>query len=426
MKAARAKIFSFGWLKLQTHRLRIIVLLAVLLCTQLPVSVLADEGNDPLVVSDYIAWWAHDDRGYHPAVTFLFQNESGEDISDQLVRFQARFLEIKNNYLSVSRSEIRPNMTRGEQRNYTLIGSEPYELPIDLSAWPQIECKVLYKIGDEADAHQLLIARVDTVTMTNEEALQRILSQHSTRRVKRMVSKKKKKTDSSDMSQTAYSPAQAPPPEVPLTATAMSLNGKPEPDHKSNRGDTKASASKLPDKKPDSPWHFNKNAGLGDDFFEFEQAFGRPTTYDASSAKWTWAKYQPPGDVEIYAGARQPGSKADVVVAFLKSRRQVSEPQLISLGKEFVGRLKSQPLVNPTRTVRYLPSGRVQVTNLAASSLHFSIYATNDTPEDNRYYVILSRLPSNAESTLLDQARRSRLLRFVLPVLGDANDQPTP
>ena len=402
------------------------VLLAMLICIQLPLSTRADEGSDPLVMTDYIAWWAHDDRGYHPAVTFMFQNESGEDLSDQLVRFQARFLEIKNNYLSVSRNDYRPNMAKGEQKYYTLIGSEPYELPIDLNAWPQIECKVLYKLGDEADAHQLLIARVDTVTMTNEEALQRILAQHSTRHVKRSVAKKKKKIDASEMSQTAYSPAQAPLPEVPLTATAMSLNGKPDTDHKSTKSDSKVPPPKPADKKPDTPWHFNKNAGMGDDFFEFEQAFGRPTTYDASSAKWTWAKYQPPGDVEIYAGARQPGSKADVVIAFLRSRRQLSEPQLISLGKEFVGKLKSQPLGNPTRTVRYLPSGRVQVTNLAASSLHFSIYATNDAPEDNRYYVILSRLPSNAESTLLDQARRSRLLRFVLPVLGDANDQATP
>ncbi|HEY9757816.1 MAG TPA: hypothetical protein V6C97_21795 [Oculatellaceae cyanobacterium] len=421
MEAALTKIFSPGRLKLQMQRLRITVLLAMFLCLQLTPPAPAEDGNDPLLVSDYIAWWAHDDRGYHPAVTFLFQNESGEDISDQLVRFQARFLEIKNNYLSVTRSDIRPNMAHGEQRNYTLIGNEPYELPIDLNAWPQIECKVLYKIGDEAEAHQLLLARVDTITMTNEEALQRILSQHSTRRVKRVVTKKKKKVDPSDTSQTAYSPAQAP--EVPLTATALPLNGHSQPEHKSVKTDTKQPPAKAPEKKTDLAWHFKSNAGLGDDFFEFEQAFGRPTTYDASSAKWTWAKYQPPGDVEVYAGARQPGSKADVVVAFLKSRRPVSEPQLINLGKEFVGKLKSQPLSNPTRSVRYLPSGRVQVTNLAASSLHFSIYSTNDTPEDNRYYVILSRLPSNAESTVLDQARRSRLLRFVLPVLGDAADQ---
>jgi hypothetical protein len=252
--------------------------------------------------------------------------------------------------------------------------------------------------------------------MTNEEALQRIVSQHSTRRVKHVPGKHHKKQDTAETAQTAA------PPEAPLAATALPLSGKSEREQRPQKTENK-STGKSADKKPDNAWHFKSTAGLGDDFFEFEQAFGRPTTYDASSAKWTWAKYQPPGDVEVYAGARQPGSKSDVVIAFLKSHKPISDAQLISLGKEFMGKLKSQPLGAPARTVRYLPTGRVQITNLAASTFHFSIYATNESPDDNRYYVVLSRLPANAENTLLDQARRSRLLRFILPVLGDSSEQ---
>ena len=395
------------------HKLRILILVAALVLSQLPSQAQSDAtSSDPLLLSSYIAWWAHDDRGYHPAVTFVYQNESGDDLSDQLIRFQARFLEIKNNYLSVTRNDIRGILEKGQQKNSTLIGSEPYELPIDANAWPTIECKVLYKIGDESEAHQLLLARVDRVTMTNEEALQRILSQTPghPRQVKRAVSKRKRHEPPSETSEAAQAP------EAPLAATALPLNGR-------NGKDAKTMPPKLVDKKPDNLWHFKNGAGLSDDFFQFEQAFGRPTTFDASSAKWTWAKYQPPGDVEIYAGARQPASKTDIVVAFIKSRKAISEPQLVALGKEFIGKYKSQPLGSPVRTVRYLPTGRVQITNLAAPTYHFSIFSTNDSPEDNRYYVVLSRLPSNAETTLLDQARRSKLIRFMLPVLGDAGDQ---
>jgi hypothetical protein len=323
-------------------------------------------------------------------------------------------MEIKNNYLSVTRNDIRPMLEKGQQRSDTLIGVEPYELPIDVQSWPQIECKVLYKIGDEAEAHQLLLARVETVTMTNEEALQKILSQAHPRQVKVRPAKRKRKVES---------PVEPPAmPEAPLAATALPLSGRPVV-ASPNPSVTHLKVNSGGEKRAETAWHFKNVAGLSDDFFDFEQAFGRPVTYDASPSKWTWAKYQPPGDVEIYAGARQQTSKADIVVALVKSRKPIPENQLVELGKEFVGKYKTQPVGSPSRTVRYQRTGRVQVTNLAASSYHFNIYSTNDSPEDNRYYVVLSRLPASSDATLLEQAKRSSLLRFMLPILGDSGEQ---
>jgi hypothetical protein len=96
------------------------------------------------------------------------------------------------------------------------------------------------------------------------------------------------------------------------------------------------------------------------------------------------------------------------------------ESQLIALGKEFIAKYKSQLLGAPVRTVRYLPGGRVQQTSLAAAAFHFTIYATNDSADDNRYYVALSRVPGSSEAMLLEQAKKSKLLRFMLPVMGDS------
>jgi hypothetical protein len=114
------------------RNLRLLLLIALILLSQIPAYADGDSSSDSdaLVVSNYIAWWAHDDLGYHPAVAFLYQNETGDEIPDQ-IRFQARFMDIRNNYLSVTRSDIRPLLQKGAQRHDTLVGNESYELSID-------------------------------------------------------------------------------------------------------------------------------------------------------------------------------------------------------------------------------------------------------------------------------------------------------
>jgi hypothetical protein len=160
---------------------------------------------------------------------------------------------------------------------------------------------------------------------------------------------------------------------------------------------------------------------LGDDFFDFEQSFGRPVTFDPTSGKYTWAKYARPNDVEVYVGARQPTSKADVVVAVVNTPKLLPEASLAQMGKDFAGKMKGQPLSNATRTVKYLPSGRVQITTFTGSAYHFSIYMTTDASEVNHYYLILTRLQSNLESVIGDQARRSKLIHFLAPLFSEGD-----
>jgi hypothetical protein len=322
-------------------------------------------------------------------------------------------------------------MERNAQRHDTVMGNESYELSIDPKSWPQIECKILYKIGDEPEAHQLLLARVEQITMTGEEAVQRLLFQAPVGRVKSKSGKRKRRADATPVASTGNedtAPA-SPAPEAPLSAgSALSLGAKSNTS--SNNGASKSKETKdfreskktTADKRTDSGWHFKSSAGVSDDFFDFEQAYGRPTTYEAAPNKWTWAKYQP-GDLEIYAGAKSGSSKVDVVVAFVRSKKPLPENQLIALGKEFIAKYKSQLLGAPVRTVRYLPGGRVQQTNLQAAAFHFTVYSTNDAADDNRYYVALSRMPGSSDVTLLEQAKKSKLLRFMLPIMGDAVEQ---
>jgi hypothetical protein len=269
--------------------------------------------------------------------------------------------------------------------------------------------------------------------MTGEEAVQRLLSAPS-RRVKSKTVKHKRKTDQVGDTSTVNQDQTAPPAsqEVPLSAgSALSLTAKgnsnsstKNKDAKDNKDTKDREAKKVTvDRKIESGWHFKNAAGVSDDFFDFEQAYGRPVTYEAAPNKWTWVKYQAQSDIEIYAGAKPGSSKADIVIAFVKSKKPLPEGQLIALGKEFISKYKSQLLGAPVRTVRYLPGGRVQQTSLSASSFHFNIYSTNDPTDDNRYYVALSRVPGSSDLILLEQAKKSKLLRFLLPVMGDAVDQ---
>ncbi len=387
---------------------RISVALLVALAFAWNVTVFAqDEGarkGDQLQLLSYIAWWSHDDAGYHPAVSFKFENTSSEDLSGSELRFQARFTDLRNNYLSVKRMDVKvPNLEPGHQLYETMTCRDPYELPISIDSWPQIECKVLYKVNDDQEPHQLLIARVDEVTMTNEEAVEKMLRAQPITRTPR--GKRKRKVDTTA--------------EPPLAATALPLSGS-MPDKKDNPAPKSTGVkSKGVEKSSEGGVHVRTSAGLGDDFFDFEQSFGRPITFDSTSGRYTWAKYSRPNDFDVYVGARQPSSKADMVIVVVSNSKPIAEPTLIQIGKDFAGKMKGQSLNGPSRTVKYLPTGRVQVSALSASAYHFSIYATTDASEVNHYCLILSRLPGNFESIVADQARRSKLVHFLTPLFGE-------
>jgi hypothetical protein len=360
-----------------------------------PESEPAPAAQDLSIVS-YVTWWSHDATGYHPAIYLRYENDSARDLSGSLIRFQCRFTDVRNGYVTVARKEMRTDLARFRQRYVIMRGPTPFELPIDENAWPNIECKAMSRIGEVGDegTQELLVCKLDSITMTDDEALEKLNKQDDIRKGKN-ANKARKHTRSDSATETPLSP-QAP---------ALPLAG--------------ANANKKI-----APLDFSikaKGPGLGDDFFDFEQSFGRPIETDPGSTKWTWAHYREPDGSDVYAGARKPGSKANVILTSVRSNKPLSDSQLSTIARAYAGKFKSQALGNFTHTVRYLSTGRVQMTKMSAPSFHLSAYNVDNAadPTANNYVLILSMLPVNDETSVVTEIKRSRILKFVTTMVGD-------
>jgi hypothetical protein len=387
-------------------------MLLVLACTQFAYSLpSAGETGDgtsattpapPLMISKYVTWWSHDATGYHPAIYLQYENDSGHDLSGQLIRFQCRFTDIRNGYVTVARKEMRTALANTRSQRVILRGPTPFELPIDENGWPNIECKAMSRTGEVGDegTQDLILCRLESITMTDEEALERLEKQDDIRKGKYVAQPGQKGRSNQ--------------PEKPLTATTPLLRLTDPTPKNGGKSDTKP-ASKSPSIDFSIP---AKGPGLGDDFFDFEQAFSRPVEVDPSSGRWTWVHYREPDNSDIFVGARHPNSKADVVVASVHSNKPLTDSQAIAIAHVYAGKYKAQPLGSATHSVRYLASGRVQVTAMASSTYHLSVYNIGDA-KDGNYILVLSRIPGTVEGTLTEQVRTSRLLNFLKPVIGE-------
>ncbi|MDR3615871.1 MAG: hypothetical protein P4L53_20095 [Candidatus Obscuribacterales bacterium] len=360
-----------------------------------------------LSVVSYVTWWSHDATGYHPAIYLRYENDSARDLSGTLIRFQCRFTDLRNGYVTVARKEMRTDLARFRQRYVIMRGPAQFELPIDENAWPNIECKAMSRIGEVGDegTQELLLCKLDSITMTDDEALEKLNKQDDIRKGRMSAANKARKHGRGDAVADAPLSPQAP---------ALPLNG-------TNANKTQSSKNGG---KPTGNLDFSikaKGPGLGDDFFDFEQAFGRPIETDPGSTKWTWAHYREPDSSDVYAGARKPGSKANVIISSVRSNKPLSDSQLSTIAHAYAGKFKSQALGNFTHTVRYLSTGRVQMTKMSAPSFHLSAYNVDNTadPTVNNYVLILSMLPVGDETSVVTEIKRSRILKFVTTMVGD-------
>jgi hypothetical protein len=358
-----------------------------------------------LSVVSYVTWWSHDATGYHPAIYLRYENDSARDLSGSLIRFQCRFTDLRNGYVTVARKEMRTDLARFRQRYVIMRGPAQFELPIDENAWPNIECKAMSRIGEVGDegTQELLLCKLDSITMTDDEALEKLNKQDDIRKGRMSAANKARKHSRGD---TAV--------ETPLSpqAPALPLSGTNANKGQANKSSGKPAGLDFSIKA--------KGPGLGDDFFDFEQAFGRPSETDPGG-KWTWAHYREPDSSDVYAGARKPGSKANVIISSVRSNKPLSDSQLSTIAHAYAGKFKSQALGNFTHTVRYLSTGRVQMTKMSAPTFHLSAYNVDNSadPTVNNYVLILSMLPVTDETTVVTEIRRSRILKFVTTMVGD-------
>lgn len=336
-----------------------------------------------ITVRQILTWWSHDPTGYHPSVGLLIENTSGRDLSRTQIRFQARFFDLQTANVQLGRAESIGNFQPNRVKIIKLHGSRPHELPLSKDYWPTIECRVMCRVGDVDDTGtlNLFLTKVEKIAMSDDEADEKLRTFQGTTVVP--YSDESKKTKVKDTK--------------PMRATAGTLeNSINRPDISAVR---KAELTKLL-LRPKLPT-------LGADFYDFEQAFRRPVDTENEESGWTWARFAPSEDgPEFIVGSKGQG-KVDIILALVSANSVSQESQLVTLASMLSGKTK---LVGPRHSVRYLPTGRIQIGSLTAPGCKGSIIYPRS--KDGGFIVQLSRLSEEIDKTLASQIRRVPMLSF--------------
>lgn len=342
-----------------------------------------------LSVLNHITGWSLDSNGYHPAVFMLLENVSGRDLSGITIKMQGKFTDIHTMEPSTAKTEIRRALKPHQQIPIALLAPQGYELPRDPNFWPVMDCKVMARVGTVGDegTEYLLVTKIDSVTATQEDSFQKLNEVTSYDRSQHLPA-----------SSTRFPPAtpprqpkiQAKRPIEALTATAAKL---PQPGSAPSSNTLRTKFEQLTDKPM---------PGLGADFYEFEKTFGLPAATDAKKKDFTWARFRHnPSGVDIFVASKERSGKADLI-AFVVPRSEASpDKKMIDRLKNFQGIAKSVQLGPVTRSVRYLPSGRLELTSSVGPGLKvmcMSLPAEGDRPAST--LVMISRLGSDPDEVL--------------------------
>jgi hypothetical protein len=338
----------------------------------------------------YVTWWFHSALGYHPAILLRVENVSGETLNDK-IRYQARFTNLRDGYVNVGRFDTFTRLEPHKQGKILLRSSRPYELPIDQDAWPKMECKVMCKIGesDDSPSQTMLITKLDSLTMSAEEASSLLDKQPDIRLRQRRAA------------QAATAPVT---PEKTLVATTGSLAAVKDTKPKQTMGQFLTSTV-VP--------------GLGDDFYSFEKKFGIPAEFDSNKSDWTWARYQNQApEFSMIVGSRGQTGKADLIVATVPPSQIKGESQVIDLARAISGKFRGETTTAPNHSVRYLPTGRLEFGTLNAKNYRAIYFAPSAARGSGSFIVVVTRMPGNVLDILRKEAPKAKLLRFLPPVTG--------
>lgn len=441
-----------------------------------------------LFVPAFVTYWTHDALGYHPSICFNVENVSGTSLLGQPVQLQAHFRLLSEGILTIYRWTATFDTIGGMQQvNTEAHGKRPFELPMDQSDWPLIECKILCKLSDNTEVQKLLIARIQPVAMTDDDArnqLNYLLGKNKLAKAKMEQQRKKdalaakanaaanpntnsgqnshpsqtapKKPNGSNQSQPGGSgnnfngtggsgsggglensrPTRPPLPETPLTAVAGAMPGtgpistsiQPPRSGNSSGGDSAPSGSAveaLTNKNTNLP-------GLGDDFYLFEKILGLPLETDVRDKNWVFASYKKSPLMRIYAGSKGRTGKADVVLCVLK-QDHISDGQLPAACRALAGKFKSEKCTTPEHSVRYVdssvsPTGRLEFVTVNGQSWRGLAFKMRDTDGSPAVLIGVSRIPGALIELLKEEGHKTGILSFLLPGLGDMpkNDQYDP
>ncbi len=422
-----------------------------------------------LAVPAYVTYWTHDALGYHPSIMLTIENVSDVSLLGEQIQLQAHFRLLSEGILTVYRWQTRLDSIGSKQQvNTEAHGKRPFELPIDPGEWPMIECKVICKIGDVSseESQNLIVARIQPVAMTDEDARTQLNSQLGNNRLAKakMEQGKRKfeaehprprplveRNDHSSVSKSgnynsgsryvnhANNPPVATTPipvaEKPLIAVANSLsqnsgtrigansansngNGNGNVANSGSRTSSTANNSNS----SGSQYVLKGNLpGLGDDFYQFEKILGMPLQTDVKDKNWIWASYKKHPAVKIVAGSKGRTGKADVVVCAVTQDNSaaLNDLQFVSLAKALAGKFKNEKSSATEHSVRYTNDGRIELISLTTQSCRAVYFKTTDANGQNQAIIAISRLPGSVSELLKEEGHKSDLLRFALKGLGE-------
>jgi hypothetical protein len=290
-----------------------------------------------------------------------------------------------------------------------IMGKRAFELEINKDDWPNIECRVLAKVGDASDddVQNLfpLPPRVNREAMSDDEAASALSF--------KLGSRVPKSTQSAKNQPKPDAPVFRPPPnEKPLVAVAATLGAPvPKPQGRLQEGFEQ--------------WFDNSNLpGLGDDFYMFEKTMGLPTDTENRDSGWVWAAYRKHPQVKIFVGSRGDNGKADVIVAAIDTDSALSDNQFSNICREMASKFRNEKMAAPEHSVRYTPGGRVELTNIAAQSYRAVYFTTRDIDQNKLAIVAVSRQPGSLSEFLKEKGQKTALLHFLLKGLGaDGSNQ---
>jgi len=378
-----------------------IAVLALILSFSIRVDAVYGEKNSFTVLGCF-TWWSHDAVGYHPSMYLFLENTTGHPVGGAEIPFQGRFTDLRSGEVTVAREYKRAPVRNHDRFAILLRGPRSYELPIDSSLWPSIECKAMCRL---TDAEDLYIGHLASVTMTDEDAQAQLVAQAGRNP---LLSKGNRDADLSlprlqmqDSDQTAN--------EINVADTSLGKKYNAKSKHKvvakpiAPEENTKKSSDNT------LPKHF---PALGDDFYVFDKLYGNATEFQASGGidNLTWTHYKSSSLVkDIYAGSRK-NNKADVIIITISG--VLKDKNLLLLAKQLAHCKKSEPIASFTHSVAYLSSGRSEIMTTAIREckiLSSKIHNANNTST----VLVVSRLSGDLEVALTNYSQRVPFLKFL-------------
>lgn len=400
----------------------------------------ASKPSSKLFVPAFVTYWTHDALGYHPSIAFTIENNTGKNLVGSPIQLQAHFRVLAEGILNIYRWQTYFDTNGGQQLvNTEAHGKRPFELPMDQSEWPMIECKILCKLPDGSPSQNLLVARVQPVAMTDDDArtqLNFLLGR--TRLAKARMEAQKKK----DQLQAASTIKAKPKPEPQKQPNAVSTTGsgsnsslsqpRPEPEKPLT-----AVAASMGNPLPPRGSELQAldllvkgaatQAGLGDDFYHFEKSMGMPVETDLQDKNWIWAQYRKQPAMRLYAGSKGRTGKADTIICILK-QENLSDSQIGSAVKALAGKFKGEKINAAEHSVRYVDNslssgGRLEFIVINGQSFRGLSFKLNDSDGARATAVVVSRLPGALGEQLKEEARKTNILSFLLTGLGESTQR---